>query len=125
MKMRLNLGGYLASNGLTAYRLVQESRGELAQNTIYAMARKPAQRVDLDTVAKIIETLGRVQQREVTLADLIEIVEEPKQNLRGDPNREALDLSEIKTFRLRGKAVEPLALTDSAATVAALRGRQE
>lgn len=123
MKMRLNLGGYLASNGLTAYRLVQESRGELAQNTVYAMAKKPAQRVDLDTVAKIIEALERVQQREVTIIDLLEITEEPKLSLHGDPNRAALDLANLKTFRRRAAPIRPAAPTDSAATVASLRGR--
>lgn len=82
----------MASNGLTAYRLVQESRGELAQNTIYAMAKKPAQRVDLDTVAKIIKTLGRLQQREVTLTDLIEIVEERSPE---DTSWQTADLSRL------------------------------
>ncbi|UQN09635.1 helix-turn-helix transcriptional regulator [Deinococcus sp. QL22] len=123
MKMRLNLGDYLSSNGLTAYRLVQESRGELAQNTIYAMAKKPAQRIDLDTVAKILETLGRVQQKQVDITDLLEVIEEPVVSLHGDPNRPALDLANLKKFQRRAAAIQPSSPTDSAATVASLRGQ--
>lgn len=122
MKLRLNLGGYLAFNGLTAYRLVQESRGALAQNTVYAMAKKPAQRIDLDTVARILETLGRVQQKEVTLIDLLEVTEEPVLSLQGDPERAALDISSLKTFRRSSRPVQPSSQTDSAAAVATLRG---
>lgn len=125
MKMRLNLGDYLSSNGLTAYRLVQESRGTLAQNTIYAMAKKPAQRIDLDTIAKILETLGRVQQKQVDITDLLEVIEEPAVTLHGDPDRPALNLSTIKKFQRRAAAIHPSSPTNSAVTVAALRGRRE
>lgn len=108
-------------NGLTAYRLVQESRGELAQNTVYAMAKKPAQRIDLDTVARILETLGRVQQKEVALTDLLEITEEPTPALHGDPDRMALNVSSLKTFSRSTRPVQPSSHTDSAAAVAELR----
>lgn len=124
MKLRLNLGGYLASNGLTAYRLVQESRGTLAQNTVYAMAKKPAQRIDLDTVARILETLVRVQQKEVAITDLLEVTIEPPVTLHGDPHRTALDVSNLKTFSRSTAPIRPLVVTESAATVADLRGRE-
>jgi len=125
MHAQWKLRAYLRAHGITPYKLAK-ALPEVRQATIYRLAAEDApQSVSFDVLSQVIAGLRRVTGEEVTPNDLIEIVEETKWPLHGDPNREALNLSEVKTFRLRSGAVEPLALTDSAVTVAALRGRQE
>lgn len=119
------LRAYLNAHGITPYKLAK-ALPEVRQATIYRLAAEDApQSVSFDVLSQVITGLRRVTGEEVMPNDLIAIVEEPKWALHGDPNREALNLSEVKTFKMRGEAVEPLGLTDSAVTVAALRGRQE
>ncbi len=76
MTLRLNLGRYLKDHDITAYRLVQEVQGKVAPNTVYSLARKPAQRIDLDTVAKILQALGRVKGQKVEITEMLEDVQE-------------------------------------------------
>lgn len=76
MTLRLNLGQYLKDHGISAYRLVQEVQGKVAPNTVYSLARKPAQRIDLDTVAKILQALGRVRGEKVEITEVLEDVQE-------------------------------------------------
>ena len=79
MTLRLNLKRYLDRHGVTPYRLVQESR--LAARTIYDMARKPAQRIDLDTLNRVMQSLERITGESVTPNDLLEVIEETKPKL--------------------------------------------
>lgn len=74
MTLRLNLGQYLKSHGISAYRLVQEVQGQVAPNTVYSLARKPAQRIDLDTVAKLLQALERVRGQKVGITEMLEDV---------------------------------------------------
>lgn len=77
MTLRLNLGGYLQRHQITAYRLVSEVRGRVAPNTIYALARKPAQRIDLRTVSEVLSALERLTGQKVPIAEMLEEVQEP------------------------------------------------
>ncbi len=77
MKIRLTLGAYLERHDISAYRVVKESRGKLAQNTVYAMARKPAQRVDLDTIGEVLTALERIQGQPVGIMDVLDVQEKP------------------------------------------------
>ena len=82
--LRLNLGKYLEQHSITSYNLIKESG--LASNTIYALARKPAQRIDLDTVSTILNTLERITGKEVSITDVLENTSETRATKRpGDP----------------------------------------
>ena len=72
MTLRLNLGQYLKDHDITPYRLVQEVKGRVAPNTVYSLARKPAQRIDLETVARILQALERVNGQKVEITELLE-----------------------------------------------------
>lgn len=77
MTLRLNLGQYLQRHQITAYRLVNEVKGRVAPNTVYALARKPAQRIDLNTVSEVLHALERLTGEKVELAAVLEEVQEP------------------------------------------------
>jgi hypothetical protein len=69
MALRLNLGKYLEQHNISAYRVVQVSK--LAPNTVYALARKPTKRIDLDTVSAVLAALETITGENVQLGDLI------------------------------------------------------
>ena len=71
MELRLNLGGYLQRHGLTAYRLAQAVEGRVSPNTVYTLARKPAQRIDLSTVGEVLEALSRLTGEPVSITDML------------------------------------------------------
>jgi hypothetical protein len=112
MTLRLNLGQYLQDHQITAYRLVQEVEGKVSPNTVYALARKPAQRIDLNTVSEVLHALERLTGEAVSIAAVVEEVQEaPKadlSHLTADPNRPAYDPAKAKRFRYSGmgKAVD-------------------
>lgn len=100
MPLRLNLGRYLQEHDISAYRLVQEVKGRVAPNTVYSLARKPAQRIDLDTVAKILQALERVRGEKVEITEVLEDVP-----LEAPPHTATLpvyDASNRKAFRYNG-----------------------
>lgn len=115
MDLRLNLGGYLQRHGLTAYRLAQAVEGRVSANTVYTLARKPAQRIDLSTVGEVLEALGRLTGEPVSITDMLEEAAPPVRTqgtdplaaLRLDPNRPAFDAANLKTFRRHGRPVTP------------------
>jgi Cro/C1-type HTH DNA-binding domain len=67
---RLNLGKYLSAHDITPYRLVKASG--LASNTVYALARGPAQRIDLATVSTILATLEQLTGQSVDISEILE-----------------------------------------------------
>ncbi len=79
MELRLNLGAYLTRQNITAYRLAQAAKGKVARNTVYDLARRPAQRIDLTTVGRVIKVLESITGEPVRLDDLIEGVEQRPQ----------------------------------------------
>ena len=70
MTLRLNLGKYLERHRISAYRVVQVSK--LAPNTVYTLARQPAQRIDLDTISAVLAGLQTITGQPVQIADLLE-----------------------------------------------------
>lgn len=76
MILQLNLGKYLKEHDISAYRLVQEVKGEVAPNTVYDLARSPAVRVNLRVVAKILDALSRVRGEKVSVIEVIDEIEE-------------------------------------------------
>ena len=77
MKMRLNLNAYLNRTGITAYRLSEQLKGRVARATVYATAKTPQQRIDLDTVSDVLSGLFELTGQPVTLTDLLEVVADP------------------------------------------------
>ncbi len=77
--IRLNIGSYLQQKNITPYRLVKESG--LAPNTVYTLARTSAKRIDLDTLGSIVEALTRLTGQPVTPNDLLEVIEEPLEEM--------------------------------------------
>jgi hypothetical protein len=73
MTLRLNLGKYLEQHNISAYRVVQVSK--LSPNTVYALARKPSKRIDLDTVSAVLAGLESIRGESVVLGDLIEDID--------------------------------------------------
>jgi hypothetical protein len=106
MTLRLNLGSYLQRHQITAYRLVNEVRGRVAPNTVYTLARKPAQRIDLDTVSQLLSALERLTGEKVGLMDVVDEWEQPQAVKSEPPTLESLlahlpttDPSEFPLFK--------------------------
>lgn len=127
MTLRFNLGSYLQRHQITAYRLVQEVEGRVAPNTVYALARKPAQRIDLNTVSEVLGALKRLTGQPVGLADVIEDMPEPTKadlsHLSADPGRPTYDPSKAKVFKYGGYRVAIGPGPSAEDIVAELRGR--
>ena len=104
MTLRMNLGRYLKDHGISAYRLVQEVGGSVAPNTVYSLARRPAQRVDLNTVGKILRALGQVRGEAVDINEVLEDVPpaEPA-SLTAELEPPLYDPKKAKLFRPSGK----------------------
>ncbi len=75
MDIRLRLDDYLHAHQLSAYRLAQAAKGRAALGSIYALARGDLKRLDLNTLAAVIEGLEQLTGERVTFDDLLERVE--------------------------------------------------
>lgn len=93
-----NLDKYLREHGLTAYALVKEVEGQVPASTVYGLARKPAQRIDLPTVYTLLDALGRLRNAEVQFTEFIERTEKPSELAKNSVTPLKLD----KTFRYSG-----------------------
>ncbi len=82
--MQMNLGAYLQRRGISAYRLVKATQGQLAPATVYSLASKPSQRIDLATVGTVLEALSELTGETVGLQDVIEALDEAGQQRRQD-----------------------------------------
>ena len=72
--MQMNLGAFLEQRGISAYRLVKATEGQLAAATVYGLASKPVQRIDLATVSTMLEALSDLIGTEVAIQDVLEPV---------------------------------------------------
>ena len=125
MTLRLNLGGYLQRHNITAYRLVGEVQGRVAPNTVYTMARRPAQRIDLATVDELLSALERLTGEKVEIADVLDRLEVPSPSASPTPQPEArplYDPNNRKTFRYSGYRVKLAPGPSAEDIVAELRG---
>ncbi|MEW6422904.1 MAG: hypothetical protein AB1511_14470 [Deinococcota bacterium] len=112
--------------------MCQAVRGRVSANTVYTLARKPAQRIDLSTVGEVLEALGRLTGSPVSITDMLEEVAppapapspDPLADLRLDPTRPALDASNLKTFRRHGRPVTPRPGPTAEEVIAQDRGRE-
>ena len=82
MNVRVSLDRYLSQNNLTAYRLSKEVAGKAAQGSVYALARgEKVKRVDLETLSQVMQALTRLTGQPVTPNDLLEVIEEPLEEM--------------------------------------------
>jgi hypothetical protein len=88
MIYRLNLNKFLESHAISAYRVVKETTGQLAANTVYDLAKRPAQRIDLQTIGQVLGALERITGETITINDLLEISPE---NPSVKTNQESLE----------------------------------
>ena len=79
MNVNVKLREYLDTHSISAYRVVQETHGKIAERTVYALARQGVKRVDLETLGEVIGALRRLTGQPVTPNDLLEVIEEPVQ----------------------------------------------
>ncbi len=93
-----NLGKYLQEHGLTAYALVKEVEGKVPASTVYGLARKPAQRIDLPTVYTLLDALERLQGEKVDIEEVVERLGQAE----ATPKRSAAIPNLDKTFRYSG-----------------------
>lgn len=97
MDIRLRLDDYLHAHDLSAYRLAQAAKGRAALGSIYALARGDLKRLDLNTLAAVIESLEQLTGERVTFDDILERVEPGQVELTaagvpytGDPETDAV-----------------------------------
>ena len=110
--LQLNLSSFLERHAISAYRVVKETSGQLAPNTVYDLARKPARRIDLRTVGEVLNALERITGTPVTINDLLERVPEVESTDDIAP-LEVLDLTDLiaasaKTVKLSKPQGKPM-----------------
>ena len=120
MTLRLNLGQYLQRHQITAYRLVGEVRGKVAPNTIYALARKPAQRIDLNTVSEVLRALERLTGEKVIITEVLEEAQETSAPASPD---HAAHHAPARKFQYGGYRIKIAPGPSAEDIVAELRGR--
>lgn len=84
MGLQMNLGAFLRRRGISAYRLVKATEGRLAAATVYGLASKPAQRIDLATVGTMLEALSELTGSAVVFQDVLEPVNAAEAQRRED-----------------------------------------
>lgn len=71
----LSLKALLDAHGLSTYRLVQATRGQVAERTVYSLAWGDPTRIDLPILGIIITALETLTGTPVTPNDLLRVVE--------------------------------------------------
>jgi len=84
MGLQMNLGAFLQRRGISAYRLVKATEGRLAPATVYGLASKPAQRIDLATVGTMLEALSELTGTLVAFQDVLESISSAESQRRED-----------------------------------------
>lgn len=74
-KVELLLGDFLQAHGVTVYRLAAHARGRIARRTLYLLANGESGRLDLATLAKLIQALRELTGQPVEVQDLLRYIE--------------------------------------------------
>jgi len=119
-EIRIRLPELLTEHHLNRKQLADKTGIRYATiSDMYSGRRKP----NLDTLETVLEGLEQLTGKPLKITDLLEVIRKPAP-LPSDPGRPALKLEEIKAFHRRASAVRPLDPTDSAITVAEVRGHR-
>ncbi len=112
MTLRLNLHKFLEAHAISTYRVVKETTGQLAANTVYDLAKRPAQRIDLQTIGQVLTALERITGKTMTINDLLETtsddLETPTEalpNLTSLLAKAAKTAKTTKTTKTQGKPI--------------------
>jgi hypothetical protein len=81
-EVRWKLADYLEAHKLTPYRLAKQLGSTTRMNTVYRLARRGQEptRVDLVTLATVMEGLRKLTGEEVKLDDVLEFVPSPERD---------------------------------------------
>ena len=82
MSLQMNLGAFLERQHISAYRLVKATEGRLAAATVYGLASRPAQRIDLETVGTVLDALSELTGTIVQMQDVLESLDAAGQQRR-------------------------------------------
>jgi hypothetical protein len=82
--IQIMLKPFIDRHNVTTYRLVQETKGLVAERTVYGLARGEMTDARLTTVAALITALRTLTGKPVTVADLLEY-QEPTDGLTSGP----------------------------------------
>lgn len=82
--MQLNLGAFLTRQGISPARLVRATEGRLAPATVYGLASRPVQRIDLQTVGTVLDALSELTGTTIHFQDVLEPLTEAGQQRRQD-----------------------------------------
>lgn len=76
MPVQWKLKQFLDQEGITAYRLADETHGKLSQNGVYRLASGELKGIRFETLDIIIPALSKLSGKQVTLQELLEYVSE-------------------------------------------------
>jgi hypothetical protein len=77
MSIQVRFRQELNRRGISAYRIVQETKGRVNAKAIYGLARSEhVKRLDLETLAAVMAALEKVSGEPVALSDLLEVTPE-------------------------------------------------
>lgn len=86
MDIHIRLPEYLARHRIKPIAVVRAAEGRASQGAIYALTRGDTQRIDLNTLAVVMDALERVTGRPVGFDDLLERREpQPQHDTDPDP----------------------------------------
>ena len=83
---------YLDAHDLSAYRLVQATKGRIAERTVYSLARTETKRVDLAVLGEVLNALGKLTGEDVTPNDVLRFVDLPEDDMPAMLEASAVDL---------------------------------
>lgn len=121
MNVSVKLREYLDTHSISAYRVVQETHGKIAERTVYALARQGVKRVDLETLGEVIGALRRLTGQPVTPNDLLEVIEEPQSEPMDDETRTWLEASAEDSMKAIRAAERDVPIGELAAWLESMR----
>lgn len=104
----MNLGAFLGRQHISAYRLVEATEGRLAAATVYRLASRPAQLIDLETVGTVLDALSELASTPVQRQDVLEPLDAAgaaRRRVTGSPRQAAKPGSRAAAPR-SGRGVE-------------------
>jgi hypothetical protein len=63
---------FLEQHQISAYALAKRLGGRLSSNTVYSLVRESPKRVDVDSLAAVIEALRDMTERDIEVGHLLE-----------------------------------------------------
>ena len=78
----MNLGAFVERQNISADRLVKATEGRLAAATVYGLASRSAQRIDLETVGTVLDALSELTGTPVQMQDVLETLDAAGQQRR-------------------------------------------